>query len=102
MKEGSIPMKLVTASCNRVLLLAHITLKALEQHVNDLTTQHILLPYNKVTTPRMKLCLTAIVTGLLLSIMPLLTGCGGGGETGSATATASLSWDAVPDPSVSA
>jgi hypothetical protein len=107
-------MKSVTASCNRVLLLAHITLEvnrsyiktlisdALEQHVNDLTTRHILLPYNRVTTPRMKLCLTAIVTGLLLSIMPLLTGCGGGGETGSARATASLSWDAVPDPSVSA
>jgi hypothetical protein len=111
-------MKSVTVSCNRVLL-AHIALEvnrsyiktlmsdAPEQHANDLTTQQILLAYNRVTTPRMPLSLTAIVMGLLLSFMPLLTGCGGGGETGSdpsvsASATASLSWDAVPDPSVSA
>ena len=31
----------------------------------------------------MPLRLTTIVTGILLSIMPFLTGCGGGGETGS-------------------
>jgi hypothetical protein len=59
--------------------------------------------------------LTAIVAGLLLSTMSFLTGCGGGGETGadptvtvtpgahgSASATASLAWSPVPDPSVSA
>jgi hypothetical protein len=51
--------------------------------------------------------LSALVTGLLLSILPLLTGCGPG-EPGnqsaantSATASASLSWAPVADPSVS-
>ena len=56
--------------------------------------------------------LAAIGTGLLLTMMPFLTGCGGGGETGSqptvtvppasAGATASLAWRPDPDPSVSA
>jgi hypothetical protein len=52
-----------------------------------------------------------VVTGILLSIMPFLTGCGGVGETGGqpivtvtpgsgASATASLAWSPVPDPSV--
>jgi hypothetical protein len=62
----------------------------------------------------MPLCLTAFIAGLLLTTMSFLTGCGGGGETGSdptvkvnpgsagATATASLDWNPVPDPSVSA
>jgi hypothetical protein len=54
---------------------------------------------------RMPLRLTAIVTGLLLTIMPLLTGCGGGEETGSQTigiagATASLEWSPISDHSV--
>ena len=56
--------------------------------------------------------LTAIVTGLLLTLLPLLSGCGSGGgggvegHPGSAPlvtvtgATASLTWDAVPDASV--
>jgi hypothetical protein len=68
--------------------------------MNDLTTQQYFLPRTRVTE-------TA-----LLSIMPLLTGCGGGGETGGqpivtvapgsgASATASLAWSPVPDPSVS-
>jgi len=53
--------------------------------------------------------LTAIVAGLLLTTMSFLTGCGGGGETtsdtvtpGSVGVTASLDWNPVPDPSVSA
>lgn len=56
--------------------------------------------------------LTAIVAGLLLTTISFLTGCGSGGETGSdptvkvtpssAGATASLDWNPVPDPSVSA
>ena len=76
-------MKSARASCNHVFLLA-----------------------------RMPLCPAAIVTGLLLLAMPLLTGCGGGGETGSdpsvtvtpssGGATASLLWNPVEDPSVSA
>ena len=66
-------------------------------------------PQTRVTeTARMPLCLTAIVTGLLLTIMPLLTGCGGGEGGGissepSATPvgiTASLVWNPVQDPSI--
>ena len=61
--------------------------------------------------------LTTCIAGLLLAALPLLTGCGGGGETGGspsvtvtpgssggsapvAGATASLAWSPVPDPSV--
>ena len=80
--------------------------------MSDLTKKQ-LFPQSGVTgTARMPRYLTAIVTGFLLTIMPLLTGCGGGGETGgqptvteapaSAGATASLAWSPVPDPSVSA
>jgi len=64
--------------------------------------------------------LTTFIAGLLLAALPLLTGCGSGGETGSdpsvtvtpgssgggsapvAGATASLAWSPVPDPSVMA
>ena len=75
--------------------------------MSDLTKHQCYLPRTRVTeTARMPLRLTAIVTGILLSIMPLLTGCGegggGGGETGPGGATASLAWSPVPDPSVSA
>ena len=70
-------------------------------------------PRTRITeTSCMPLRLTVFVMGFLLSIMPLLSGCGGG-ETGSqpiitmtpgsgAGATASLAWSPVPDPSVSA
>ena len=83
--------------------------------MRDLTKQQRFIPHTRVTkTPRMPLYLTAIVTGLLLSVMPLLTGCGGGGETGTnpsvtvtpstgagaPTASASLAWNEVQDPSV--
>ena len=57
-------------------------------------------------TVRIPLRLTSIVAGLLLTMMPFLSGCGGG-ETGSQPiaaapvgATASLAWSPVPDPSV--
>jgi len=64
-----------------------------------------------------QLRLTTIIAGLLLAMIPVLTGCGGG-ETGSdpsvtvtpgnggggsaapVGATASLAWSPVPDPSV--
>jgi hypothetical protein len=60
----------------------------------------------------MPLRLTAVVAGFLLMMMPFLTGCAGEGETGGqpivtvtpasgASATASLAWSPVPDPSVS-
>ncbi len=88
--------------------------------MSDLTKKQCFSPRARATeTARMPLC-AAIVTGFLLSIMPLLTGCGAGGETGadpSVTvtpgnsgggstppigATASLAWSPVSDPSVSA
>jgi hypothetical protein len=78
--------------------------------MSDLTKQQCILPRTRVTeTGCIPLHLTAIVAGLLLTTMPLLTGCGGGGggEIGSGPsaapvgATASLAWNPVPDPSVS-
>ena len=79
----------------------------LEHHMSDLTKQQCFLPGTKVTeTVRIPLRLTSIVAGLLLMMMPFLSGCGGG-ESGSQPivaapvgATASLAWSPVPDPSV--
>jgi Fibronectin type III domain len=57
-------------------------------------------------TANRPLRLTAIVVGLFLTMMPLLTGCAPEQQTGSgstatpAAATASLQWDPVQDPSV--
>ena len=83
----------------------------MEQHMSDLTKNQFFPRIGVTKTARMPLCLTAIVTGLLLSIMPLLTGCGGGGGSEGAPSitttsaptgsTASLAWNPVPDPSVS-
>ena len=81
----------------------------LEQHMTALTNTQF-CPRSRPTVhtyrPRR---LTTIIAGLLLTMMPLLTGCGGG-ETGSdpsitvapgsAGATASLAWSPVADPSV--
>ena len=61
-------------------------------------------------TAHMPKHLTSVIAGLLLSILSLLTACGGAGESGSngavptppVAATASLAWDPVTDPSVSA
>lgn len=76
------------------------------------------LPRTRRTeTMYLPLRLTTIIAGLLLSMIPLLTGCGGGetggdpnvtvtpgsgggGSTPSAGATASLAWSPVPDPTV--
>jgi hypothetical protein len=74
------------------------------------------LPRSRVTEITcIRLRLTAIIASLFLTMMPLLTGCGGGGGeggwsdgsapgSGSAAVTgitASLAWDPVhPDPSV--
>ena len=88
--------------------------------MNDVPKQQCFSPRAKATeTARMPLC-AAIVTSLLLLIMPLLTGCGAGGEAGTdpsvtmtpgnggggstppVGATASLAWSSVSDPSVSA
>jgi hypothetical protein len=84
--------------------------------MSGLTMQQSFLVRTRVTkTSHMPQYLTAIVTGLLLSVLPLLTGCGAGGETGgdpsvtvtpssaggAPTASASLTWNPVQDPSVS-
>ena len=69
-------------------------------------TKKQFFPRTRVTeTSCIPLRLTAIVACLLLTIMPLLTGCGGdsGGGEGQAAATgitASLAWHPVQDPSV--
>jgi hypothetical protein len=77
--------------------------------MSDLTKRRFFFTQTRCTeAARIPLHLTTIVACLLLTIMPLLTGCGGGGggETGSAPsvtpvgATASLSWSPVQDPSV--
>lgn len=54
--------------------------------------------------------LTTIVAGLLLTMLPFLTGCGGDSDSGDGQMstpagtgiTASLTWDPIPDPSVHA
>lgn len=81
-------------------------------HMSDLAMIQQLPSRTRVlATSCIPLRLTAILAGLLLTVMPLLTGCGGGGQTGndpsvtvnpggSAGATASLAWSPVPDTSV--
>lgn len=83
--------------------------------MSDLTNQLFFSPQTRAMKATSKSrCLPAIVAGLLLTTMSFLTGCGGGGETGSdptvkvtpgsgsVGATASLDWNPVQDPSVSA
>lgn len=75
--------------------------------MGGLTEQQPFSPQARIRkTPGIPLRLTFIITGLLLSVMPLLTGCGGE-ETGGnpvppVGVTASLAWGAVQDPSVTA
>jgi hypothetical protein len=70
-------------------------------------TKKLFFPRTRSTeVPRIPLRLTSIGVGLLLLIAPLLTGCGGGEESGGVPAaaslgiTASLSWNPAQDPSV--
>ena len=76
--------------------------------MSDLTKQQFFARTRDTKTACIPLRLTPIIAGLLLTMMPLLTGCGGGEQTGSVPsaapvgATASLAWSPVPDPSVSA
>ena len=66
-------------------------------------TKQRFFPRTRVTeTICIPLRLTAIVAGLLLTMMPLLTGCGGGEGQADTGITASLAWSPVQDPSVSA
>ena len=84
---------------------------SLEASMNDLTSRRsFLLRTRGAKTAHMQKQLTTVITGLLLSTMSLLTGCGGAGEAGNngvgstppTASTASLAWDPVTDPSVSA
>lgn len=74
--------------------------------MSALPKQQFFLPGTRVTkTICIPLRLTAMVAGLLLTMMPLLTGCGGGegGSEPSAAqggATVSLAWSPVQDSSV--
>ena len=78
--------------------------------MSDLTNQLFHSPQTRaMKATRRPRRLTAIVAGLLLTTMSFVTGCGGGGEItsdtvapGSVGVTASLDWNPVPDPSVSA
>jgi fibronectin type III domain protein len=77
--------------------------------MSHLTNKLSFSPKTRAMKARRLRRLTAIVAGILLATMSVLTGCAGGGETGSDTAapgsvgvTASLDWTPVPDPSVSA
>ena len=73
--------------------------------MSALSKQQFFLPRTRVTkTICIPLRLTAMVASLLLTMMPLLTGCGGGEGQASTPADTgiamSLAWDPVPDPSV--
>jgi hypothetical protein len=77
--------------------------------VSDLIKQQFFLPRTRGTEAAcIPLRLSAIAASLLLTMMPFMTGCGGGGETGNEPsaapvgATASLEWSPVQDSSVSA
>ena len=78
----------------------------MEQHLTALTKQQFFARTRVAKTACIPRRLTAIVAGLLLTMMPLLTGCGGGEQTGGGPsvvplgATASLEWNPVQDPSV--
>lgn len=78
----------------------------MESYMCDLT-KTLFFPRTRSTeNPRIPLRLTNIVMGLILLIAPLLTGCGGGEESGAEPSaaslgiTASLSWHQAQDPSV--
>jgi hypothetical protein len=80
----------------------------MEQYMSDLTKKQLFPRTGAAETSCISLRLAAIVASLFLTMMPfLLTGCGGGGETGGAVApsadtgvTASVAWSPVPDPSI--
>ena len=82
---------------------------SLEQHMRDLTNKQFFPQTGVTETARRPLRLTATVAVLLLTMMSLLTGCGGGegggeisGEPSAAPVgiTASLTWNPVQDPSI--
>jgi len=78
------------------------------KRMSHVTRHHFSFPQARVTeNARTLLGLSTIVTGLLLTLMALLTGCASGGESGSdpssaapPVATVSLEWQPVRDPSV--
>jgi hypothetical protein len=73
--------------------------------MSALSEQQFFLPLTRVAeTICIPLRLATMVASLLLTMMPLLTGCGGGEGQASTPADTgiamSLAWDPVPDPSV--
>ena len=74
----------------------------MEQPLTTLTKQQFVGRPSSTRTTGIRLRLTALVAGLLLTMIPLLAGCGPGEETGSGSGAASVSldWQSVQDPSV--
>ena len=76
--------------------------------MSALTKKQFFLRTRVIETACLLPRLTAILAGLLFTMLSLLTGCaggdsssgGGGATTAAAGATASLAWDPVQDPSV--
>ena len=83
------------------------TLSLLMEQILSLSTKQPFFPRTSASkTPRIPLRLASIIAVLLLTIIPLLTGCApeeqtaSGSPAASAGATASLEWQPVQDPSV--
>lgn len=75
----------------------------MHQPMSALPKKQFLLPRTRVTsTICIPLRLSAMLASLLLTMMPLLTGCGGGEGQADTGITASLAWSPLQDPSVSA
>ncbi|NOT22993.1 MAG: fibronectin type III domain-containing protein [Nitrospiraceae bacterium] len=78
----------------------------MEQSLTASTKQRFFPRISALKTPRIPSRLASVTTVLLLTIIPLLTGCAPEEQTGSgstatlAGATASLEWQPVQDPSV--
>ena len=70
--------------------------------MSDLTTQRFFARTRITKTAGIPLRLTTVVACLLLTIVPLLTGCGGGEQTGGEPSgvTASLTWSPVQNSSI--
>jgi hypothetical protein len=74
----------------------------MEQPLTMSTKQQLVGRPSATKTTGIRLRLTALVAALLLTMIPLLTGCGPGEQNGSggSAASVSLDWQSVQDPSV--
>ena len=81
-----------------MILLANLSYKVAR---TTLIKQQFVGRYSATKTAGIRLRLTAFVAALLLTIMPLLTGCGSDDQSGIGLAhTVALEWQPVEDPSV--